>query len=410
MSSHEKEDAISTEKLYEFRKLIKKIKGYRGSGTQMISVYIPADYPIHETSNKLKEELGQASNIKSKQTRTNVTEALEKIVNYLKMFKKTPRNGLVIFAGNISDDPSKRDVQLFSMEPPYKLSVSIYRCDSSFFLEPLENMLETRATYGIIVMDGREATIALVKGTETQIVKRVHSLAHSKIKVGGQSAMRYQRDIEEKRGAYYKKVRESANAAFQGKVKGVIVGGPGPAKEFFMKEEPLDHHLKIMGVVDTGYTDEYGIREVLAKSGEILAEQEAIKEKKLVERFIKEVVTEGLATYGIHEVIGVVESKQAETLLVSEELPFRFNEYKCLNCGHTERKVTKGEKAESLNCPECNTKMDISIDEPLVDEIIDRAHKNNVNVEVISTHTAEGSQFLNGFGGIGALLRYKKRE
>ena len=104
MNQHGKEEAISSEKLYEFRKLMKKIRGYRGSGTQMISVYIPAEYPIHETSGKLKEELGQASNIKSKQTRTNVMEALEKIVNYLKMFKRTPDKGLVIFAGNISDD------------------------------------------------------------------------------------------------------------------------------------------------------------------------------------------------------------------------------------------------------------------------------------------------------------------
>lgn len=409
MNSSEKGEAISSEKLYEFRKLMKKVKGYRGSGTQMISVYIPSGYPIHETSNKLREELGQASNIKSKQTRTNVSDALEKIINYMKMFRKTPDNGLVIFAGNISDDPSKRDVQLFSLEPPQKLGVSIYRCDSSFFLEPLQTMLDTRATYGIVVMDGREATIALVKGTETQILKRVHSLAHSKVKVGGQSAMRYQRDIEEKRGAYYKKVRESANTAFQGKVKGVIIGGPGPAKEFFMKEEPLSHQLTVMGVVDTGYTDEYGIREVLAKSGDILAEQEAIKERILVERFIKEVVTEGLATYGINEVIDAVESKQAEVLLVSEELPFRFIEYKCNGCGHRERKILKGGKPEQKDCPQCKLKMDIDIDEPLVDEIIDRANKNGIKVEVISTQTAEGSQFLSGFGGIGAFLKYRKR-
>ena len=74
MNQHEKQEPISSEKLYEFRKLMKQVKGYRGSGTQMISVYIPAGYPLHETSNKIKEELGQASNIKSKQTRTNVMD------------------------------------------------------------------------------------------------------------------------------------------------------------------------------------------------------------------------------------------------------------------------------------------------------------------------------------------------
>jgi peptide chain release factor subunit 1 len=199
------------------------------------------------------------------------------------------------------------------------------------------------------------------------------------------------------------------DAAFLGKVKGVIVGGPGPAKEYFLKEEAFNYQLKVLGVVDTGYTDDYGIREVLAKSEDILAEQEAIKEKKLVERFVKEVVTDGLATYGINEVIAAVESRQAETLLVSEELPFRFVEYRCNKCESAERTMVKGKEAAEENCKKCGAKMDVDIDEPLVDELIDRANKSGVKVEVISTQTAEGSQFLNGFGGIGALLRYKNR-
>ena len=409
MNSNEKKPAISSEKLYEFKKLIKKLKGFRGSGTQMISVYIPAGYPIHETSNKLREELGQASNIKSKQTRTNVTESLEKIINHLKLFKKTPEYGFVLFAGNISEDPSKRDIELFPLEPPQKLGVSIYRCDSSFFLEPLDNMLETRASYGVVVLDGREATVALVRGTETQIMKRIHSTAHAKIKVGGQSAMRYQRDIEEKKHLYFRRVGEAMDAAFLGKVKGVIVGGSGPAKEYFLKEETFNHQLKVLGVVDTGYNDEYGVREVLSKSGDILAEQEAIKERQMVERFIKEVVTDGLATYGLREVVEAIESKQADTLLIAEELPYRFVEYKCNKCETSQKTISKGDKPEPKNCKTCKSRLDIDIDEPLVDELIDRANKHNVKVEVISSHTTEGAQFLTGFGGIGVFLRYKKR-
>lgn len=406
----EKAEEASSEQVYELRKTIKKLKGFRGSGTQMISVYIPGGYQIHETSGKLREELGQASNIKSKQTRTNVMEALEKIINYLKMFKCTPDNGLVVFAGNISDDPSKRKIELFSIIPHQKLSVSIYRCDSSFFLEPLENMLEHRASYGLVVMDGNEATIALVRGTETQIVKRLNTTAHSKIRVGGQSANRYQRDIEEKKHLYYVRVGAAMDAAFLGKVKGAIIGGPGPAKEYFMKANTYNYQIKIMGVVDTGYTDEYGIREVLAKSGGLLAQQEAIKERILIERFIKEVATGGLATYGMKETIDAVESKQAEMLLISEDLPFRFAEYRCNKCGTSEKKAEKGDTAPERNCEKCGSKLDIDIDEPLADEIIDRAKRNNIKVEVISADTAEGAQFLTGFGGIGAFLRYRKNQ
>ncbi|HNT60476.1 MAG TPA: hypothetical protein PKJ97_00690, partial [Candidatus Bilamarchaeaceae archaeon] len=96
---------MAGEKEYELKKMVRKLREFSGSGTQLISVYIPAGYPIHETGGKLREEVSQASNIKSKQTRTNVTDALEKIINYLKMFRKTPDNGIAIFAGNISDNP-----------------------------------------------------------------------------------------------------------------------------------------------------------------------------------------------------------------------------------------------------------------------------------------------------------------
>ena len=53
---------------------------------------------------------------------------------------------------------------------------------------------------------------------------------------------------------------------FLGKVKGIIVGGPGPAKDSFMKLKPYNYQLKILGMVDTGYTDEYGIRKFYLKA------------------------------------------------------------------------------------------------------------------------------------------------
>ena len=147
---------------------------------------------------------------------------------------------------------------------------------------------------------------------------------------------------------------------------------------------------------------------MLAKSEGLLSQQEAIKERNMIERFIKEVATNGLATYGMKETIEAVESRQADTLLVSEDLPFRFVEYRCNKCGTSEKKAQRGEKAPEKSCEKCGSKMDIDIDEPLADEIIDRAKKNNIKVEVISGNTAEGAQFLTGFGGIGAFLRYRK--
>ncbi len=396
---------MDSAKEYEFKKILRKLSEIRGSGTQLISVYIPAGYPIHEVTNKLREEINQASNIKSKTTRNNVIDALEKIINHLKLFKKTPENGLVIFCGNISQNPSKVDIELFALEPIQKLNTSVYKCDSTFFLDPLKRMMESKDTYGIVVMDGRDATLALLKGTETTILKKLHSTAHAKIKAGGQSSRRFQRLIEENIEKYYKRVGEAMNDFLIHKVKGVIIGGPGPTKEFFYKMKPWNYQLKILGLVDTGYTDEYGVREVIEKGSKFIAEQEAVKEKKLIQRFINDFIHNGLATYGLDEVINAIKTKQAKMVLVSEGLK---EEHVVWQCGSCKKRVEKfmENPPETLDCG-CGGKMEIIEREPLVEYITDLAQEKGIEVEIISTNTSEGMQFLQGFAGLGAFLRYK---
>jgi peptide chain release factor subunit 1 len=399
--------AVDSEKVYKLKRQIKKLATYRGSGTQMISVYIPAGSAVHDMSNKLREELSQASNIKSKQTRTNVTDALEKILGHLKLFKKTPTNGLAAFCGNISDNPAKTDIELFSLEPPNPLRVGIYRCDSSFFLEPLERMLETRDAYGVVVLDGREATLAIVKGTEINIVKKMNSMAHAKHKAGGQSQRRYERLIEESIEKYYKRVSTSMDEHFLGRTKGVMVGGPGPTKDFFLQAKEFNYQHQIIGPVDTGYTDEYGVREVLSKSESLLAQQEAIVEKKLIDRFIKEIVSDGLAAYGEKQVREAIINKQADKVLLSEGLPHTMATYVCSSCGKTTQKIAREKPDDSIKC-ECGSNVTLKDHEPLVDNLTDLAKENAITVEIVSTNTTEGAQFLSGFGGIGAFLRYKR--
>ncbi|MFH1306712.1 MAG: LAGLIDADG family homing endonuclease [Candidatus Micrarchaeota archaeon] len=181
-----KKDDKAKEK-YLLKKQIHHLKNLKGSGTELISVYIPSKAQIHATSNKLKEEAGQASNIKSKGTRKNVMDALEKIIHHLKSYGHiAPESGIAIFCGNVSDNPSKTDIQLFAIFPPEPMKVQTYRCDSRFYLGPLEEMVEVKESYGLVVMDGRECTIATLRGTNVKILKRLHSTAHSKIRKGGQ--------------------------------------------------------------------------------------------------------------------------------------------------------------------------------------------------------------------------------
>ena len=199
---------------YSIIKEIKRLRTIRGSGTELISVYVPAGFQLSEETNKLREEYSQSSNIKSKSTRTNVLAAIDKIIQYLRLFRQTPKNGLVVFCGNISSNPSRTEIELFSIEPPSPLNVNIYRCDSTFMLEPLEMIMDNRDSYCLVVMDGREATIGMLKGAHIQTLRKLNSTAHAKVRKGGQSARRYERAIEESINDYVKRVSESINDIF----------------------------------------------------------------------------------------------------------------------------------------------------------------------------------------------------
>lgn len=398
--------ADDSKQKYELRKQLKILKGIRGSGTELISLYITPGYPIAEASNKLKAEYGQASNIKSKTTRDNVQAALSKIIQWLKMFREAPPKGMAVLCGNVSRDPGRPSIQLFSIIPPEPLGTQFYRCDSAFVLDPLEDILSVKDTYGLLVMDGREATIATLRGKSTSIVRRLHSTAHAKVRKGGQSARRYERLIEESIELYYKRIGEALDTIFVGmpNLKGIIVGGPGPAKEDFVKMSPFNYQLKILGVLDTGYSEEYGIKELTDKAGGVIAEQETVREKKLVDSFIKEVVQGGLVAYGEREVREALEAGKVETLLISEGLEWKRAKFKCSKCGREEEKLVK-EPADYDDG--CGGKMRLVEAKEVSEELLARAEEKGVKIEMVSTDTAEGAQFLNSFFGMGAFLRYR---
>ncbi|MDD4049939.1 MAG: LAGLIDADG family homing endonuclease [Candidatus ainarchaeum sp.] len=169
------------------KKKVKAIKQYKGQGTQLISLYLPPDADRSSATKQLTDEMSQSSNIKSAQTRKNVQAALKRIINYLKQIDfKLPETGLVLFSGDVSTNPSKSDVILLAIVPPVRLTTKLYWCDSTFHIAPLEDMAQTDDVYGLVVMDKREATVAILRGKSKEILFSESSNVPGKTKAGGQ--------------------------------------------------------------------------------------------------------------------------------------------------------------------------------------------------------------------------------
>jgi peptide chain release factor subunit 1 len=116
------------------RKLLSRLSAKKGRGTELVSLYIPPNKALHEVVNSLREEYGTASNIKSDTTRNHVQDALTRTQQRLKLYKKTPENGIVIFAGAIPGEgpPGSEVVEVFEILPHQPVQTYLYRCDDHF--------------------------------------------------------------------------------------------------------------------------------------------------------------------------------------------------------------------------------------------------------------------------------------
>ena len=100
------------------KRLIQKLENARGNGTSMISLVIPAGDQISRVGKMLAEEYGTAANIKSRVNRLSVLSAITSVQQRLKLYPRTPPNGLVIYCGTIVTEENRKEKKInVDLEP-----------------------------------------------------------------------------------------------------------------------------------------------------------------------------------------------------------------------------------------------------------------------------------------------------
>ncbi len=361
---------MDEEQKSELGEFVERMKSYKARHTELITVLVPAGFDINLITKQLESEKSTAANIKSTGTRKNVQEALESLVRICKGMRQAPKNGVALFAGNVSTVEGQDDFIVENFEPPEELGVRLYRCDQTFVLDPFDEMLEVKEVYGLIVIERNEASIGLLIGKKIKVLHRFDSYIPGKTNKGGQSAARYARIRDNLAKEFFRKIADVIKDEFFAlkNLKGILVGGPGPTKEDFLKEGQLVTGLKekVLGVKDIGYADEHGLELLVETSGDILQEQEIIYEKKILEKFFNMLGKQRDKTaYGEKDVKKALNYGAVDTLFLSRRLK--------------KKEIKEFEK---------------------------KAQETSVKIEMISNDTEEGVQFWN-LGGVGAILRFK---
>jgi len=354
---------------FELESLVEELEGYRGRHTELITVLIPAGATLTQTTKQLEDEKGTATNIKSTGTRKNVINALERAIRKLKEIGRTPKNGLAVYSGNVTKD-GKESLEVWAIEPPKKLKIKIYRCDQTFVLDPLKEMLETDEVYGLLIIERNEASIGVLDGKHIKLLQNLTSGIPGKTRAGGQSAQRFARIRESAAKEFFKRVAEHMKTHFwdNKKLKGILVGGPIPTKDEFLDQGQLVTKLKekVIAVKDIGGTGMHGLQELVQNCQDVLAEQAITKQKLILDQFFERLAKEpNKVAYGEAEVEDRLTRGAVEKLILSKSL----------------------------------SKDKIKVLEKL-------AKASSTEIHFVTKETAQGVQFDN-LGGSGGILRFE---
>jgi peptide chain release factor subunit 1 len=395
---------------------------------------------ISQISNMLTQELGTASNIKSRVNRLSVLAAITSTRERLKLYTRgesqycrgvgkpaalftdvltlvVPPNGLVVYCGTILTDEGKEKKVNFSFEPFKPINTSLYLCDNKFHTEALAELLESDAKFGFIVMDGNGSLFGILSGNTRTVIQKISVDLPKKHGRGGQSALRFSRLRDEARHNYVRKVAELATQHFITDNKcncaGLVLAGSADFKTELGQSDLFDNRLavKIIRTVDVSYGGENGFNQAIELSAESLQNVKFVQEKRLIQKYFDEISLEtGKYCFGIDDTFKALDLGAVETLIVWENLEITRHTLRDSEGTQHILMLTKEQEQDKSKFLDKITGAEMEqAEEPqsLLEWLAENYRQFGANLEFVTDRSTEGNQYVRGFGGFGGILRYK---
>lgn len=419
VQSAQKDDGVDQAiEQWKLRRLINQLTAAKGAGTSMISLIVPPKDDLNRVNTMLTQEYGTASCIKSRTNRLSVLGAITSTQQRLKMYNRTPNNGLILYCGEIITEDGKEKKVTIDFEPFKPIGTTMYLCDNKFHCEDLAELLESDDKFGFLIMDGNGALYGTVTGNHREVLHKFSVELPKKHGRGGQSALRFARLRLEKRHNYVRKVAEIASQCFISDAKpnitGLIIAGSADFKTELTTSDLFDPRLEavlIKPMLDISYGGENGFNQAIELSSETLKDVKFIKEKKLITKFLDEVAQDtGKYCFGIKDTMQALDMGAVETLIVWEDLNLKRLVIRNPHTSYENVLFLTPEEAKNealYRDAESGVELDVTENKLFVEWIVESYKQFGTKLEFITDRSQEGNQFCKGFGGIGGLMRYR---
>mmetsp|Transcript_70806 Transcript_70806/g.169518 ORF Transcript_70806/g.169518 Transcript_70806/m.169518 type:complete len:429 (+) Transcript_70806:86-1372(+) len=397
---------------FKVRRLIQTLDGAQGHGTLLVTLMLKPEHDINMTNKLLTQDFGTPASIKSGVASGSAFSAIGSVQQRLKLYSKTPENGLVIYCGKVQTLEGRETKLCIDFEPFKPIDQNVFHFHDKFYTAPLKALLEDDDTYGFVIVDGNGALLGTLRGNRREVLHKISVDLPKKHTRGGNSALRFARLRLEKRRKYIREVGELATQHFipNGEtpcVKGLVVAGSGEFKDQLLSSaEIFDERLAsivIQPLLDTACGGEAGFDQAIELAAGAVKGGKFLAEKKLLSSFVTEVATDSSrCCFGIAETMQDLEAGVVETLIVWENLEIRRLVLHDPLAEKDQVVYTTPEQGKLLP-PQRD--MEVRDAELVLDWILQHYKSFGARLVLVSDSTQEGSQFCAELGGIGGLRR-----
>jgi len=193
-------------------------------------------------------------------------------------------------------------------------------------------------------------------------------------------------------------------------VSGLILAGLADFKTELSQSDMFDQRLQriVVKIVDTSYGFENGFNQAIDLSKETLKNVKFIQEKQLICQFFSEIAQDsGKYCFGVRDCLFALDGGAIQTLIVYESLDTLRVVVGTLT-GDKVLHLTPAQENNPAFFKDPETGQDYELKEkvPLIEWFAENFKNFGCSLQFVTDKSQEGSQFVKGFGGIGALLRY----
>ncbi|PID85607.1 MAG: hypothetical protein CSB13_06890 [Chloroflexi bacterium] len=361
---------------------LQELLSYDSQGKSVLSIYLDTDStsePIDTIKLRVRGML--------KEAQLNQVEEVKAIEQYLDTSYDWSKPGLALFAN--------QDGTFFRAYPSAITFRNRVRTGPRPYVKPLANLFDHFAHYGVILADkvgarffeyhlGELVITEGFMGEEVQKVKKGRGSSTVGMR-GGQGGGRHEVEVVQRN------LRDEAQAAdnfFANRpIRRLFLGGTSETTGQF--KELLSKKLQscLAGTFNIAMTaNEHEVRQHTIK---LLAEANAEREKKLVNKMVDMQAGGGTAVIGLDDTLQAVSDKKVQTLIISDG--YRAPGYVDGESGFVVANIARSPMSEQ----------ELTEVEDIVDLAVSAAISQGGHVEIVADNPV-----LEEAGRIGAILRY----